>query len=202
VGRVEPPIGRYEDRWGAGNLARRGHPSPGENEAAVPVEAGDLEILLLHARRLVVERSRLDDMLGGLAALLSSRFEVTRISFRLYDPVADELEIAGAWSISPTELGVGTRLPVRSTSLAEIERHGGAMLSRSTPPEDWSLLERVLRDEGNRAWTTVPIWRDRRVVALFTISTAREASLAEADLPLFEALCEAVGGQLLEAAAG
>jgi hypothetical protein len=166
----------------------------------VPVEAGDLETLLSQALRLVIERSRLDDMLGGLAVVLSSRFDITRISLRIYDPVEDELEIAGAWSISATDLAVGTRLPLRSTSFAEVERRGGAVLSRWTPAEDLSLLDRVLRDEGNRAWITVPIWRDRRIVGLLTASAARETALAEEDLPLFEALSETIGARLLEAA--
>jgi GAF domain-containing protein len=173
---------------------------PGEGEATVPVEAGDLETLLARAVRLVLERTRLDDMLGGLAVLLSSRFEVTRLSLRIYDPVADELEIAGAWSISPTDVTVGTRLPIRSTSFADVERRGGAILSRWTPAEDWSLLDRVLRDEGNRSWITVPIWRDRRILGLFTASAAGEAALTEDDLPFFDALAERIGPRLLEAA--
>jgi GAF domain len=166
----------------------------------VPVEADDLETLLLQALGVVFERTRLDDMLGGLAALLSSQFDVTRLSVRIYDPLAEELEIAGAWSMSATDVSVGARLPLRSTSFTEVERRGGAVLSRWTPTEDWSLLDRVLRDEGNRAWITVPIWRERRIVGLFTVSAADEDALAEADLPFFESLCERIGPRLVEAA--
>jgi hypothetical protein len=166
----------------------------------MPVEAGDLDTLLTQALGLVVERSRLDDMLGGLAALLSSRFEVTRLSLRIYDPANDELEIAGAWSVSATGISVGTRLPLRSTSFAEVERRGRALLTQWNARSDWSLLDRVLRDEGNRAWITAPIWRERRVVGLFTVSAATETALTEEDLPFFESLSETIGARLLEAA--
>lgn len=142
----------------------------------------------------------LDALLPGLAALLSTRYPLSRISVRVYHPADDVLEIAAVWSLAPTEVRKGVRLPVRSTSFREVERRGGAIISAWSGEGASPLLDRVIHDEGNQSWVVVPLWRDRLLAGLLSISASEPDAFTTEDLPLFESLGAALADRLLSLA--
>src|SRR5438034_4236924 len=133
-------------------------------------EAREIERTVVETRDALATADTLDGALDALASILSHRFPLSRVSVRTYDPRADELEIVGVWSASPTHLGVGVRVPARSTSFAEVELRGSAVLGDSPVPGD-PLLDQIVRDEGNRSWVVMPLTRDRLVVGLVSVSS-------------------------------
>ena len=163
-------------------------------------EAREIERNVLEARDAVGAADTLDAALGMLASALSHRYPISRVSVRTYDPRTDELEIVGVWSATSTHLGVGVRVPARSTSFAEVELRGSTMLGDSPLPGD-PLLDQIVRDEGNRSWVVMPLTRDRLVVGLLSVSSHEPDTFTRQDLPFFDALSGAIAERLLELSA-
>jgi hypothetical protein len=88
-------------------------------------------------------------------------------------------------------------VPARSTSFAEVELRGAALLGDSPVPGD-PLLDQIVRDEGNRSWVVMPITRDRLVVGLLSVSSHEPDTFSSDDLPFFDALSGAISERLLE----
>jgi GAF domain-containing protein len=162
-------------------------------------EARQIERAVDEARDALVSAHTMEDALGSLASVLSERFPVSRISVRTYDPRTDELEFVGVWSAGPTHLGPGLRVPARSTSFAEVELQGSAMLGDASS-SGGPLLDQIVRDEGNRSWVVMPIARDRLVVGLLSVSSREPERFTRHDLPFFDALASAIGERLLDLA--
>ncbi len=164
----------------------------------------DTDALFGGAIGAVSASDRLDDALSALASVFSPSIAVSRISVRTYDAVDEILVVDGLWTLAPTDVGVGTRLPARSTSFPEVERAGRAVVARWREPtaaSDTSLLDRVIRDEGHRSWVVIPLRRERLLAGLLTICTAEPDAFGASDLPFFDALGEAVADRLLALAA-
>lgn len=165
-------------------------------------DAEETERILAAALGIAGAHDDLDQVVAGLATLLSSRYPVTRISVRTYDPAEDQVLIAVVWTAGvPTEIATGTRLPARSTSYYEVRRRGGAILSTWKDEEGTPLLDRVIHDEGNEEWIVVPLWKEDLLAGLLTFSAGRKDSFGISDLPLFEALGAALSDRLLRLAA-
>jgi hypothetical protein len=162
-------------------------------------EARELERLVVDAAKAVATRTTLDEALGALGTLLSGRYRIGRISVRIYIPDTDELEFAGVWSPDPTLLVSGVRMPARSTTFAEVEAHGSAILGRP-PAKAGALLDQLLRDEGARSWVVMPLLRDRLLLGLLSIASPDVDGFSETDLPFFDALANGVRRRLLELA--
>jgi transcriptional regulator with GAF, ATPase, and Fis domain len=160
-------------------------------------EAREIERNVVEAQGALAAADTLDEALGTLASALSHRYPISRVSLRTYDPRTEELEIVGVWSASATHLGVGVRVPARSTSFAEVELRGAALLGDSPVPGD-PLLDQIVRDEGNRSWVVMPITRDRLVVGLLSVSSHEPDTFSSDDLPFFDALSGAISERLLE----
>ena len=154
---------------------------------------------VVEGRDAVATAGTLDAALASLASLLSTRYPVSRIGVRTYDAGSDELEIVGVWSANPTHLGVGVRVPARSTSFSEVETRGSAVLG-NTPAVGDPLLDQIVRDEGNRSWVVMPLTRDRLVVGLLSVSSQEPDAFTRDDLPFFDALADAIAERLLELA--
>jgi len=163
-------------------------------------EAREIERNVLEARDALAAADTLDEALATLASALAHRYPISRVSLRTYDPRTDELEIVGVWSVTATHLGVGVRVPARSTSFAEVELRGAALLGDSPVPGD-PLLDQIVRDEGNRSWVVMPVSRDRLVVGLLSVSSHEPGTFTRDDLPFFDALSGAIAERLLELSA-
>ena len=163
-------------------------------------EARQIEPVVIDARDALAVAGSMEEALASLAAALSERYPISRISVRTYDPRSDELEIAGVWSAGPTHLGVGVRVPARSTSFAEAELRRSTLIGDAPMPGD-PLLDQIVRDEGNRSWLVMPLIRDRLVVGLLSVSSREPNTFTRDDLPFFDALAGAIGQRLLELAA-
>jgi len=160
-------------------------------------EAREIERNVVEARDALAAADTLDEALGTLASALAHRYPISRVSLRTYDPRTEELEIVGVWSATATQLGVGVRVPARSTSFAEVELRGSALLCDSPVAGD-PLLDQIVRDEGNRSWVVMPITRDRLVVGLLSVSSHEPDTFSRDDLPFFDALSGAIAERLLE----
>jgi GAF domain-containing protein len=159
-------------------------------------EAREIEGTVLEARDALATANTLDAALVSLASVLSQRYPLSRISLRTYDPRTDELEIVGVWSAGPTHLGTGVRVPARSTSFAEVELRGSALIG-DTPAVGDPLLDQIVRDEGNRSWVVMPVMRDRLVAGLLSVSSHEPDTFTRDDIGFFDALAPAVGARLL-----
>ncbi len=157
----------------------------------------EVEHTLATALGIAGSHGSLDDVLAGLATLLSSRYPVTRLSVRTYDREEDEAVVVSVWSAGQTEIRAGTRLPARSTSFYEVERRGGAILSKWKDQEGTPLLDRMIHEEGNESWVVIPLWRDAELAGLLTVSTGAADAFDIGDLPFFEALGAALSDRLL-----
>ena len=167
-------------------------------------DVDDTDTLLGSAVGALSAFDRLDDALSALASVLSPHIPVSRISVRTYDAVDEILVVDGLWTLAPTDVGVGTRLPSRSTSFPEVERAGRAIVARWREPAvegDASLLDRSIRDEGHRSWMVVPLRRERLLAGLLTVCSAEPDAFSDADRPFFDALGDAVADRLLALAA-
>ena len=162
-------------------------------------EAREQERIVLDARETVDASATLDAALEAVASILVGRFRVSRVSVRTYDPATDDVVFDGVWSSEPTLLVAGVRMPARSTTFAEVELRGSAILGHPTP-KTGPLLDQVLRDEGTRSWVVAPLTRDRILVGLLSVASPDADGLTEADLPFFDALAGGIGERVLRLA--
>ncbi len=167
-------------------------------------DVDDADALLGGAIGALSAFDRLDDALSALASVFSPYIPVSRISVRTYDAVEEVLVVDGLWTLAPTDVGVGTRLPSRSTSFPEVERAGRTVVVRWREPtaaSDATLLDRVVRDEGHRSWIVIPLRRERLLAGLLTVCATEPDAFSDADRALFDALGDAAADRLLALAA-
>lgn len=163
--------------------------------------AKPLEDLVAEIRAALDHVGTLNAALAAVAAKLSERFPIARVSVRvLVEP--EMLEIVGVWSVRESLLKPGTRIPVRSSSLAEQSLRVGRALIFSVPEHE-RLLDQILLDEGIHSWATVAL-RDAggSIAGLLSISSDRPAAFVDAHAPLFETLGRALEEKLLGLARG
>jgi GAF domain-containing protein len=162
-------------------------------------EARELERIVVDVRGAVDACATLDAALEAVASLLTTRFRVSRVSVRTYDPATDEVVFVGVWSSEPTLLVAGVRMPARSTTFEQVELRGSSIVGHPIKKEG-PLLDQVLRDEGTRSWVVMPLTRDRILVGLLSVASPEADGFTEADLPFFDALVGAIGAEMLRLA--
>lgn len=124
--------------------------------------------------------------------------DLLRASVRLVaDDDPTQVEIAALWSAVPTDLVVGLRMPVRSTSLPDVALSGHAEV-RDVVGNDTGILDVIIRDEGVRSFVSLPLHHAERVVGLLSLSSAAEGAFAVADVTLLGEAADLVSARLAQ----
>ena len=133
----------------------------------------------------------LDDVLGVLVGALGDDFSLCRVSLRVVLPETAEVEILAVWAVRRTGLSPGTRMPLRSTSLAEVVATGRPQVGSNVQAGD-GLLHQLLAEEGIRSYASAALGDVAHGAPVLSMSSNRPDGFLESDLPLVEAIAGVV----------
>lgn len=135
------------------------------------------------------------DVPAVLARVLGDRFELCRVSLRAVVPGTNDVEILAVWSLRHTDLAPGVRMPLRSTTLANVVATASTQVSSNVRPED-GLLHGILAAEGIRSYASAPLGDVARGAPVLSLSSSGPETFGPDDLPLVAAIAVAVAARL------
>lgn len=136
-----------------------------------------------------------DELLACVAGVLEQRFALCRVSVRSLVVGTSEVEVVALWSRRPSNLGVGVRMPLRSTTLAAVLATGRTQLGVDVQPSD-GLLHQLLASEGIHSYASAPLGDVSAGAPVLSLSSTRPDAFSDADLPLVEAVGAVVGARI------
>ncbi|HVE98535.1 MAG TPA: GAF domain-containing protein [Mycobacteriales bacterium] len=147
---------------------------------------------LISALELELRRTlSLDAVLAAVVGVVGERFTLCRVSLRVVVPEAAEVEIVAVWSRRRSGLTRGTRMPLRSTTLAAVAATGRPQIGSNVQAAD-GLLHQLLGDEGIRSYASAPLGDVSSGAPVLSMSSSRPNGFTDADLSLVEAVSAVV----------
>jgi len=159
-------------------------------------ESGEASRIVEFARAEVERAPNFKVALRALATALDYVFGgLVRISVRVLVPEREAVMVAGVWSRGPTRLKAGSILELVATATPEVLKTKRPVFGGSASPEE--PVDQILKEEGVRAWVSIPLRARGAIVGTLTLSSSRPGAFSPAGEPFLSSLAEALESSLL-----